>query len=36
MIPIEDACRLIGYAIDYLELIAVPLLLLALTGRLAR
>lgn len=36
MIPIEDACRLIGYGIEFLQIIAVPLLLLALTGRLAR
>lgn len=36
MIPIEDVCRLLGYAIDFLQIIAVPVLLLALTGRLAR
>lgn len=32
----ETIIRCLGYGIDYLQIIAVPVLLLALTGRLAR
>lgn len=32
----DTTLRCLGYAIDFLQIITVPLLLLALTGRLAR
>lgn len=32
----ETTLRCLGYGIEFLQIIAVPLLLLALTGRLAR
>lgn len=32
----DTTLRCLGYAIDFLQIIAVPVLLLALTGRLAR
>ena len=32
----DSTLRCIGYAIDFLQIVTVPLLLLALTGRLAR
>ena len=32
----ETALRCLGYALDFLQIIALPVLLLALTGRLAR
>jgi hypothetical protein len=32
----ETTLRCLGYAIDFIQIIAVPVLLLALTGRLAR
>lgn len=32
----DTTLRCIGYAIDFIQIIAVPVLLLALTGRLAR
>ena len=32
----DTTLRCIGYAIDFLQIVTVPLLLLALTGRLAR
>lgn len=32
----ETTLRCLGYAIDFLQIIAVPVLLLAITGRLAR
>lgn len=32
----ETTLRCLGYAIDFIQIITVPVLLLALTGRLAR
>ncbi len=32
----DTTLRCIGYAIDFLQIVTVPVLLLALTGRLAR
>jgi hypothetical protein len=32
----ETTLRCLGYALDFIQIIAVPVLLLALTGRLAR
>jgi hypothetical protein len=32
----ETTLRCLGYALDFLQIITVPVLLLALTGRLAR
>ena len=32
----ETTLRCIGYAIDFLQIVTVPVFLLALTGRLAR
>ena len=32
----ETTLRCLGYAIDFLQIVTVPVLLLALTGRLAR
>ena len=32
----ETTLRSLGYALDFIQIIAVPVLLLALTGRLAR
>ena len=32
----DTTLRCLGYAIDFLQIVTVPLLLLALTGRLAR
>ena len=32
----DTTLRCLGYAIDFIQIIALPLLLLALTGRLAR
>ena len=32
----ETTLRCLGYAIDFIQIVTVPLLLLALTGRLAR
>ena len=32
----ETTLRCLGYCIDFIQIIAVPVLLLALTGRLAR
>lgn len=32
----ETTLRCLGYGIDFIQIIAVPVLLLALTGRLAR
>lgn len=32
----DTTLRCLGYAIEFLQIIAVPVLLLALTGRLAR
>ena len=32
----ETMLRCLGYALDYLQMIAVPVLLLAISGRLAR
>jgi hypothetical protein len=32
----ETLLRCLGYAIDFLQIIAMPVLLLAITGRLAR
>ena len=32
----ETTLRCLGYALDFFQIISVPLLLLALTGRLAR
>ena len=32
----DTTLRCLGYAIDFIQIIAVPVLLLALTGRLAR
>jgi hypothetical protein len=32
----DTTLRCLGYGIDFIQIIAVPLLLLALTGRLAR
>ena len=32
----ETTLRCLGYALDFIQIISVPVLLLALTGRLAR
>jgi hypothetical protein len=32
----ETTLRCLGYALDFIQIITVPVLLLALTGRLAR
>ena len=32
----DTTLRCLGYALDFIEIITVPVLLLALTGRLAR
>jgi hypothetical protein len=32
----DTTLRCIGYAIDFLQIVTVPVLLLAITGRLAR
>jgi hypothetical protein len=32
----DTTLRCLGYALDFIQIITVPLLLLALTGRLAR
>jgi hypothetical protein len=32
----DTTLRCIGYAIDFIQIVTVPVLLLALTGRLAR
>lgn len=32
----ETTLRCLGYALEFIQIIAVPVLLLALTGRLAR
>ena len=32
----ETTLRCLGYALDFLQIVTVPVLLLALTGRLAR